>query len=256
MNLNFNTKLAEGYKSNSQIARVLTENWVTENSYCPCCGFVPLINFNNNKPVADFYCKKCSEEFELKSKNGKLTNTINDGAYFTMIERINSNQNPNFFFLTYSKNWSVENFLIVPKHFFTPDIIIKRKALSSNAKRAGWVGCNIDISNITNAGKIYLVKESKIINIKEVENSFKKTLFLREKTNTSKGWILDIMSCIDAIKKDNFNLNEIYSFEEKLKLKYPNNNFIKDKIRQQLQILRDKEMIKFLGNGQYKKLVK
>ena len=28
MNLNFNTKLAEGYQSNSQIARILTENWV------------------------------------------------------------------------------------------------------------------------------------------------------------------------------------------------------------------------------------
>ena len=38
MNLNFNIDLAEGYKSNSQIARVLTENWVKENSYCPNCG--------------------------------------------------------------------------------------------------------------------------------------------------------------------------------------------------------------------------
>ena len=30
MNLSFNTKLAEGYSSNSQIVRVLTENWVKE----------------------------------------------------------------------------------------------------------------------------------------------------------------------------------------------------------------------------------
>jgi hypothetical protein len=77
MNLSFNTKLADGYSSNSQIARVLTENWVKENSYCPCCGEVPLNEFENNRPVADFYCKKCSEEFELKSKNGKFSNTIN-----------------------------------------------------------------------------------------------------------------------------------------------------------------------------------
>ena len=42
MNLLFNTKLAEGYSSNSQIARILTENWVKENSYCPCCGENPL----------------------------------------------------------------------------------------------------------------------------------------------------------------------------------------------------------------------
>lgn len=46
----------------------------------------------------------------------------------------------------------------------------------------------------------------------------------------------------------------MYAFEDKLKIKYPNNNFIKDKIRQQLQILRDKGIIEFTGRGIYKKL--
>ena len=254
MNLIFNTKLAEGYSSNSQIARILTENWVKENSYCPCCGETPLNEFENNRPVADFYCKKCSEEFELKSKNGNLTNTIADGAYSTMIQRINSNQNPNFFFLTYSKNWSVDNFLIIPKQFFTTEIIIKRKPLTVTARRAGWVGCNIDISNIAEAGKVFLVKNAKQIDRDVVESSFKKTLFLREKSNESKGWILDLMNCVDMIKKESFSLEDIYKYEEKLKLKYPKNNFIKDKIRQQLQILRDKGIIEFTTRGNYKKI--
>lgn len=126
MNLSFNLKLAEGYSSKSQIARILTENWVKENSYCPCCGNLPLKKFENNRPVADFYCKNCSEEFELKGKKGNLTNTITDGNYSTMIERINSSQNPNFFFLTYTEHWSVNNFLIIPKQFFTTGIILKR----------------------------------------------------------------------------------------------------------------------------------
>jgi len=210
MNLSFNTKLAEGYSSNSQIARVLTENWVKENSYCPCCGSLPLNEYENNRPVADFYCKLCSEEFELKSKNGTFSNTITDGAYSAMIERINSKQNPNFFFLTYSKQWSVENFLIIPKQFFTTDIIIKRKPLSDTARRAGWVGCNIDISNVAETGKVFLVKGSKIIDRKIVENTFNQTLFLREKSSDSKGWILDIMKCVDAIKKNEFTLDEVY----------------------------------------------
>ena len=38
------------------------------------------------------------------------------------------------------------------------------------------------------------------------------------------------------------------------KITYPNNNFIKDKIRQQLQILRDKGLIDFVGRGNYKKI--
>lgn len=254
MNLEFNLKLAEGYKSNSQIARLLTENWVLNNSYCPGCGDTPLIEFENNRPVADFYCKKCREEFELKSKGGRLTNTITDGAYSTMIDRINSENNPNFFFLTYTKEWTVDNFLIIPKQFFTPEIIIKRPPLSENAKRAGWIGCNIDISKVAESGKVFLVKNTKIIDYNLVKDSFNKTLFIREKSRESKGWILDVLNCVDSINKETFNLEEIYKFEKQLKSKYPNNNFIKDKIRQQLQILRDKGIIEFVGRGNYKKI--
>lgn len=254
MNLEFNLKLAEGYKSNSQIARRLTEDWVLHQSYCPSCGKLPLFEFENNRPVADFYCNDCSEEFELKSKEGKLTSKVTDGAYSTMIERIQSNNNPNFFFLTYSKNWTVDNFLIVPKQFFTPDIIIKRKPLSLTAKRAGWTGCLIDLSKVASAGKVFLVKDAQSVSPKKVQESFQKTLFIREKKTESKGWILDVLQCVDSIKKDSFTLDEIYKFEEQLKIKYPNNNFIKDKIRQQLQVLRDQGIIEFNGRGNYKKI--
>ena len=88
MNLNFDINLAINYKSGSQIARILTENWVLRNSYCPRCGNIQLNEFENNRPAADFFCENCNEEFELKSKNGKLSNKITDGAYGTMIERI------------------------------------------------------------------------------------------------------------------------------------------------------------------------
>ena len=254
MNLNFNINLAEGYKSNSQIARRLTEDLVLNNSYCPNCGGIPLLEFENNRPVADFYCKSCKEEFELKSKRGKLSNTITDGAYETMIERINSDNNPNFFFLTYTKQWSVNDFLIIPKQFFTPEIIVKRQPLKETARRAGWVGCNIDISKVTDAGKVFLVKNTHIIDSKIVHESFNKTLFLREKSKEAKGWILDIMNCIDSITKATFTIDEVYIFESQLKLKYPNNNFIKDKIRQQLQVLRDKGIIEFVSRGNYRKV--
>lgn len=72
INLALNLNLAEGYKSKSQIARRLIEDWVLKNSYCPNCGYNPLREFENNRPVADFFCKVCIEEFELKSKGGKL----------------------------------------------------------------------------------------------------------------------------------------------------------------------------------------
>src|SRR5690554_3591140 len=157
MNLNFDTRLAEGYKSPSQIAKILSENWVLRNSYCPKCGEAPLDKFEDNRPVADYYCEKCTEEFELKSKKGKLPNIVNDGAYSTMIERINADNNPNFFFLTYTHQWTVHDFLVIPKQFFTPEIIIKRTPLRNTARRAGWVGCNINLSKVAEAGRVFLV---------------------------------------------------------------------------------------------------
>lgn len=163
MNLTFDTYKATNYTSNSQIARVLTEDWVKTNSYCPNCGENHLNKFENNKPVADFYCNSCSEQFELKSKNEiKVGNKIVDGAYSTMIDRINSDENPNFFFLTYDKvKWEVNNFLIIPKHYFISDIIEKRKPLMPNARRAGWVGCNIDLTRVPESGRIFLLKIQK-----------------------------------------------------------------------------------------------
>jgi type II restriction enzyme len=257
MNITFKTSLAKGYTSNSQIARILTENWVKENSYCPNCTNSYLSEFENNKPVADFFCNTCLEEYELKSKEGnKVGDRIVDGAYATMIERINSTNNPNFFFLNYNKNnWSVNNFLIIPKHYFVSDIIEKRNPLKDTARRAGWVGCNIAISKIPESGRIFLIKDSEIIDREKVQVKWKSTEFLKTKNLESRGWILDIMNCVDKIQNNVFSLDQMYLFENQLKLKYPNNNHIKDKIRQQLQFLRDKGLIEFVDRGKYKKII-
>lgn len=255
MDIKFNTKLSDSYSSFSQIARVLTENWVKENSYCPNCGKDKISEYPNNQPVADFFCAFCNEDFELKSKNGKLSRKINDGAFSTMIERINSVNNPNFFFLTYSKkDWLVNDFLIIPKHFFQPEIIEKRKPLSPTAKRAGWIGCNINLQLIPNLGRIFLVKNSSVLSRKEVLETWQKTIFLREKSTEAKGWTLDVLKCLDRISTKEFSLDDVYKFENELKQNHQNNNHVKDKIRQQLQILRDKNIIEFVSRGKYRKV--
>ena len=87
MNLFFNANLAEGDHSNSQKIRVMSESWVNDNVYCVECGN-KLTHFENNRPVGDFYCAKCKEEFELKCNKSKLGAKIIDGAYGTMIRKI------------------------------------------------------------------------------------------------------------------------------------------------------------------------
>ena len=108
MNLNLPVEIAEEYSSGSQRIRVMTEEWVNRSVFCPNCGSV-LSQFGNNKPVADFYCKNCSEEYELKSKHGEVGKKIVDGAYSSMITRLQSDNNPNFFFLTYDKRPTVNH---------------------------------------------------------------------------------------------------------------------------------------------------
>ena len=96
--MNLSTEVAKDYSSLAQRIRVMTEHWVNRSAFCPNCGHV-LSQFGNNKPVADFYCGNCSEEYELKSKNGSVGKKIVDGAYSSMITRLLSDNNPNFFFL-------------------------------------------------------------------------------------------------------------------------------------------------------------
>jgi len=253
MSLNLYSTIAEKYNSNSQKIRVLTENWVNDYIYCPNCGNA-ISEYENNKPVADFYCSKCHEDYELKSKKNKIGKKIVDGAYSTMIERLQSDSNPNFFFLNYDKkSFDVIDFMVIPKHFFIPEIIEKRKPLSSTARRTGWVGCNILLETIPKSGKIFYIKDGKEESKKKILDDWNKTIFLRKISNLqSKGWLLDIIQCIDKLNKNNFNLSDIYKFEKYLKLKHPENNNIQAKIRQQLQILRDKDYLKFESRGKYK----
>jgi len=97
MELLLPVEVSKNYRSPSQQIRVMTECWVSELIFCPNCG-KHLSKFRSNTPVADFYCKGCSEEFELKSKRGLIGKKILDGAYSTMVQRLMSNNNPNFFF--------------------------------------------------------------------------------------------------------------------------------------------------------------
>lgn len=94
MDFHFDLSLAENYHSNSQKIRVMSENWVGKNVFCPICGNPHICNLSNNMPVADLQCDNCGEIFELKSKKGNISSKISDGAYSTMIERINSSSNP------------------------------------------------------------------------------------------------------------------------------------------------------------------
>ncbi|MBQ9835832.1 MAG: restriction endonuclease [Akkermansia sp.] len=254
MDLRFDTTLIKGYKSASQQARIMTEEWLARNMYCPICGAESIQKAESNAPVKDYVCKSCRAQYELKSKKSttaRFKSSVVDGVYRTMIERISSLENPSFFFMHYDR-YEVNNLIIVPKCFFIPDIIQKRTQLKSTAARAGWEGCNILLGLVPDTAKIPIVRNGHVLPTEDVCKKYNQIYALQTKSIESRGWLFDVLQCTERLGAT-FSLNQVYSFVDLLKEKHPRNNNIEAKIRQQLQFLRDKGIIEFLSPGVYRK---
>ena len=115
MNLNLYQKAVfDAYKSNSQRIRVLTENWMKSQMFCPVCLNFRISPLPNNTPIADFSCPRCNEKFQLKSQKNNFGKRILDGAYKLMINSIIQDARPNFFLLKYNMDYYVENLFLLP----------------------------------------------------------------------------------------------------------------------------------------------
>ncbi len=170
-----------------------------------------------------------------------------------MLDRIKSINNPELFVLQYSCDYIVTDLTLVPKFFFVPQLIEERKPLSDTARRAGWIGCNILYSEIPRAGKIKIIKKGRIHSVNEVVAKYSKLKNLEISDIYKRTWLLDVFDCVNSIEKDEFCLKDIYAYVEILQKKHVNNHHVEAKIRQQLQLLRDRGLIDFLGKGQYRK---
>lgn len=244
---------AERYKSPSQRIRVATEHWVHREAFCPACGS-DITRYAHNRPAADFHCTVCGEEYELKSKKDRFASKVVDGAYRTLMKRLRSTTNPSLFLLNYAPHdCQVVNFFVVPNHFFVPDMVERRRPLSVDARRAGWVGCNIVLRDIPETGRVFYVRNRRVESRDSVLRGWQRTTFLRdEKRGVARGWILDVMRCIEKLHKREFALADMYEFEEHLRSKHRRNRHVRDKIRQQLQLLRDRGYLDFMRSGKYR----
>lgn len=66
------------------------------------------------------------------------------------------------------------------------------------------------------------------------------------------GWLGQVYRCAIRVGKPEFTLADVYQFEEELAERYPGNQHVREKIRQQLQRLRELGEIEFLGGGAYR----
>jgi type II restriction enzyme len=242
-----------GYTSGSQSARIWTERWVRDWVYCPNCGGPKITSFPNNSPVADFFCTSCNEEYELKSQKSIFGSKVLDGAFRTKCERLAAGNNPSLFLLNYDlKKLHVANLFVVPKHFFIREIIEERPPLAPTARRAGWIGSKILLNRIPSSGKIFIVRNGSLEPKRSVLKKWRSTLFLRDEDVEARGWLVEVMKCLESIGKREFTIEDAYAFEGQLSQLYPGNRNVKPKIRQQLQFLRDRGYLEFLSRGYYR----
>jgi len=243
------------YKSASQQARVITETWVEDEMFCPACESPSLERLPHGTRVRDFRCPECAEEYQCKSLSAPIRSRVVDSAYSAMIEAILKNEIPSLMLLHYSRrDWRVEDLLLIPSHLLSLSAIEKREPLGPNARRAGWVGCNILLDCIPATGRIFAVKNGATIDPAQVRLSWKQLSFLRSFEPPSRGWFLDVLNCVQSLGKPRFSLGEAYDFEDRLSSLHPENRNIKPKIRQQLQVLRDRGLLRFVLKGEYELL--
>ena len=206
--------------------------------------------------------------------------------------------------------WLVRNLLLVPSFAFPPSAIIQCPPLSPTARRAGWVGCNFDLSRVPAEARIWLVTTSGqsragvspaqrarqreqstgfadagrrdacptlIATPSEVLEKFKRVKPLKELSVMERGWTLDVLNIVRRISEGRvirvpniseksgtqlgtrgtrpsgeFTNEDVYAFDRELEQLHPDNRHVWDKIRQQLQVLRDAKLLIHVSIGVWK----
>lgn len=211
MDLRLDHQQGFGYKSPSQIARKVTEAWADNNLFCAACSSEVLCAQAANTRAIDFRCPVCKAAYQLKSVKTWSERRVPDAGYDAMMQAIRSDCVPNLLVMQYSPDWFVRNLMLVPSFFFTPASIQKRKPLSPNARRAGWVGCNILLNRIADDGKIRIVVDGQSLAASGVRKRYDEVRPLGTLTVATRGWTLDVLGIVHDIGKQQFSLDEVTS---------------------------------------------
>lgn len=171
------------------------------------------------------------------------------------MERIRLNLAPNLFALEYDRpRWSVSNLFLVPSYAFSASIIERRNPLGPNAERRGWIGCNLLIGRIPPDARIHFIRNAVPRSQRHIRQQYAALRSLQEKPPEKRGWTLDVLNVVRSLGKQSFKLGEVYSHTDELAALHPDNRHVRDKIRQQLQVLRDLHILDFISPGSYRLL--
>jgi type II restriction enzyme len=85
-----------------------------------------------------------------------------------------------------------------------------------------------------------------------VRAQFRRVKPLKEISVAQRGWTLDVLNAIRRLGKTDFTTADAYAFERELAELHPDNEHVKEKIRQQLQELRDRNLLLHIGRNRWR----
>ena len=251
MQLTCDPAIALAYTSAAQRARVISESWFADNGYCLACDEEDLTRSKPNTQATDFSCESCGHRYELKTFRRRPHRSLVDGAYASLIARINSHSAPTLCLLERDDFWRIQSLTAIHSSFLVPWVVEKRPPLAEGARRAGWVGCNLRLDRIPPDGEIQLIENGFVIPKADVRRRFQRYVPLADLPVSQRGWAALTLKVVRGLSKKAFDLSELYTKESQFASVYPSNRHIREKIRQQLQVLRDLGILRFKGNGRY-----
>jgi type II restriction enzyme len=255
--------------------------------FCPNCPAPELAATPGNTQAVDYRCPRCDQPFQLKGKSSTIGAKIVDAAWEAMMRAIREDRTPSLFVLHYcissaqvsdragsltvrspnadgrpsvegsarsgdrrtTELWLVRNLVLVPSFVFTASAVEKRKPLAATARRAGWVGCNIVLRNIPNDAKIGVVIDGAAVTPAKVRQQFERLRPLKELSVKERGWMLDVLRVVQSLGKKEFKTSDMYEYVRHFENLHPDNQHVRDKIRQQLQVLRDRGFLRQAERG-------
>jgi hypothetical protein len=139
---------ASHYVSASQVARVAIEAWVGNNIDCWRCA-APLLLVPPNTQLMDAICRDAGHEVQVKAVSGIASDRLSAAAFDPMARRLAAGPLPDYLIVSYDRPRSV---VVLAEFIDGSDLVLNRlqarAPLREGARRAGWIGANIDLNGL------------------------------------------------------------------------------------------------------------
>ncbi len=113
------------------------------------------------------------------------------------------------------------------------------------------VGCNLRLDRIPPDGEVQVIEGGVAVAKSEVRRKFQRYLPLNTLSAARRGWAALRLRIVRSLPGRQFALSDLYARDAEFAFAYPGSRCLHEKIRQQLQLLRNIGIIRFKGNGQY-----